>query len=397
VQLVTSRAMTRFRCLTSDCEDTCCRNWTILVDQAHHDALRARMTSEKERAELDASVKRVDGPRHAVMVLRDDGTCRFLDQNRMCSIHARYGETYLFDGCAMYPRDIARRGDIYEMTGALSCPEAARQFLCTEDGLEPAPGTRELFGRGAISRHLDPSDAYEASFEAVRALAIGLLRARGYPVASRLGFVAALADRTRDELRRGGPGLDAAKLGALAAELTAPATLDALDAQFRAGAPEGPFAVSVVRALLLVPAGIMPHGLAAIVAALAEGYRARAAPLDGDEAVLDAAYRALPRPPAALEPLVERYAVHHVWSNWYVKQDSFIGYVHELLARVALLRFVVTSQLATAPEPLEPLVVRVVYNLTRLLEHNAKLVRSLIQGLEAHGLDLPHAMALAAV
>jgi lysine-N-methylase len=398
VQLVTRRAMTRFQCLGADCEDTCCRNWTILVDAGHLAALQARMTTAEERAELTAAVRRVEGPRHAVMVLRDDGTCRYLDGRRMCSIHARFGEELLFDGCAMYPRDIARRGDVYEMTGALSCPEAARQFLLHDDGLEPAPGTRELFGRGAISRHLNAADPYERCFEPVRELVLALLGARRHPVASRLGFVATLADRTRAALRRGGPGLDAPALAALGRELLSPDGQDALDAKLRADAPEGPFAVSVVRALLLVPAGLMPHGLGDLVAGLAAAYRERAAPLDGDPGALDAAYRALPRPPAELfERLVERYAVHHAWSSWYVKQDSFIGWVHALLARVALVRFVVTSQLAVAAEPLEPLFVRVVYNVTRLLEHNAELERAVIRGLEEQGLDMAHALALTAL
>jgi lysine-N-methylase len=392
--------MTRFQCLGSDCESTCCQGWTILVDKAQHDLLKERMTSPEEQAELEAGIQRIEGQRHALMVLRDDGMCTFLDPKRMCSLQGRYGEPLLPVACAMYPRWIGRLGDIYELSGSISCPEVARQYLLVDDGLDPAPGTRAAFGRGAISRTIEAgtTDPYERSFPAMRALMVSLLRDRRYPVASRLGFVAALAAKTRDQLRRGVSDFDSAAVQKIGNGLMQDEVRDALDTDFRAFDPEGPFAVSVVRALILIPAPMAPKGLRDLFAEVGAWYAERAAPLDGDTAVLAAAYRGLPRPPAAaFELLVERFAVHQAMSNWYVKQDSLIGYVHELLARIALVSFLVTTRLAMQAEPLEGLFVRVVFNVARLFEHNAELVRRIIQGLEQHGMAMEHALALTRV
>src|SRR5688572_10864956 len=99
--------MSRFRCLGTECPDNCCHNWRIRIDRKHHDALEQRMSSPEERAEFAAAVRKSDDPEpqlHALMVLDDDGCCRFLAKDRSCTVHARYGEEYLPDGCSRYPR-----------------------------------------------------------------------------------------------------------------------------------------------------------------------------------------------------------------------------------------------------------------------------------------------------
>ncbi len=410
MELVTARYLTRFRCLGAACEDHCCHDWKVIVDQKHYDRLHERMTSEAERAELAAGIKKLDhgAPnRYALMVLGDDGNCRFLDRDALCSIHARYGEELLPDACATYPRVLGRIGTRVELIASPSCPEVARLVLLRDDGIQAIPGTPALYGRGLISRKIEANadDPYESSFLAVRGLVADLLQRRRYPMASRLFFVAFFADRARAQLRRGAESFDANALQQLGRSLQADDALDALHEQYASFAVEGPFAIAVVRTLLRLPAELVPRPLQIFVEQLGPGYAARGATLDGDPDALHRAYLELPPLPAELadrlELIVERYAVHHLLREWYVKSDTFIGYVHDLLARVAIIRFLIGSQ-ARLQGPLDAgafdaLAVRVVYLVSRVLEHNSDLVRRLIRGLEAQGMDLARAVCLARV
>src|SRR5262249_27863002 len=150
--LVTARYMTRFGCLGAACEDTCCRRWDIPVDRRHYELLHERLTDPDDRAKLAAGVKRLPGEdpnRYALIVVReDDGCCHFLTADRLCSIHARFGEPLLPDICSSYPRRIGRIDERVELMGEISCPEVARQVLLREDALDMLGAEPELFGRG---------------------------------------------------------------------------------------------------------------------------------------------------------------------------------------------------------------------------------------------------------
>jgi lysine-N-methylase len=398
--------MTRFRCLGAACEDSCCHGWRIIVDKEHHDRLRGRMRSPAERAELDAALepverKRATAHRHALIVLRADGRCSFLADDGLCTIHGRYGEELLADTCATYPRVLGQIGDRLELVGALSCPEIARLVLLHDDATELAAAEPTIIGRGWVRRAIavKGKDPYEQSFVAVRRLAIDLASTQRFPLASRLFFLAFLADRSRAELRRGAARADAAALEALLDRLEVAENLAELHRQYRRSLADDEFAFWLLRELLVLAAPIMPAPLRQLLDELA----ARGARLDGDAAALQRAYQELPplAPPLAarLDLLLGRYVAHDLLRTWYVEEPSFIGYVHGLLARVALVKLLVGADARLAPEPLDPdaldaRVARVVYLLSRMFEHSDGLVAQLRRGLEGTGMELAHAIAL---
>jgi lysine-N-methylase len=386
--------MTRFRCTGGACADNCCHHWRIPVDREHHDALLVRLRSPEERAALKKSDDG-DPQCHALMALDDAGRCRFLDEARLCTIHARFGADLLPNGCAAFPRVIGTIGGRAELVGSTSGPEVARLVLAADDGAELVTADVELFGRGYVSRTIaaDTTDDYERSFLAVRGLVLVLLGLRRYPIASRLFFVAAFADRAQAQLRRGVGQIDAAALQYTGRALQAPATLDRLHAELAGAVIDDAFAISVVRELLGLPAQFTPPAFRAI--------RDELGPL-GDVVEVDRAYRALPPLPAELaarlDGVVERYARNHVQGEWYVRAPTFVGYVHGLLARVAVIRYLIRRLVPPAgqgPAAFDALAVRVVYALSRLLEHNASLAARLIRDLEAQGMtEREHAIRL---
>src|SRR5262249_35812169 len=165
----------------------------------------------------------------------------------------------------------------------------------------------------------------------------------------RLYFLAVLADRGRDALRRGGTLFDAR-------ELRRKGALDELHAAYEAFEVEGPFPIAVVRTLLRLPVPAARPAFRAVADQVEASYEARGTPLGRALEPLHAASLALPplAPAAAahLDEIVGRFADYWVRSQWYTSYESFIAYVHELLARIALLRFVATS---LPDEPLDAL------------------------------------------
>jgi lysine-N-methylase len=66
--------------------------------------------------------------------------CAFLDTQRLCEIQKKYGETYLSNVCALFPRIVNRINGQLELSLSPACPEAIRQFLFMKEGISFTKG-----------------------------------------------------------------------------------------------------------------------------------------------------------------------------------------------------------------------------------------------------------------
>lgn len=117
---------TRFHCLGGACPDTCCRDWSVVPDEAaladYADApapLRERIARNLVTGEDGDVCFRLD----------EGGMCALLTQDGLCAIQRDWGEEHLCAHCAAYPRFIEEYGCLTEASLAVSCPEAARMLL----------------------------------------------------------------------------------------------------------------------------------------------------------------------------------------------------------------------------------------------------------------------------
>ena len=194
------RYMTSFRCIGPDCEDSCCGEWAVTVDDARHEALRRTMgQTEQGRAEFCAAVEyRVEGGGRvvALLVQRPDRNCAFLGADKLCTVQQRYGEALLPDDCALYPRSVGQLRGRVELSGNLSCPEAARLCLLAPDSTDLVHIDSGLVPRGlAHYAYADsPQDVSVAALDDIRDLARHLLALRGRPLDERLFFLAVFLD-----------------------------------------------------------------------------------------------------------------------------------------------------------------------------------------------------------
>ncbi len=113
-----------FKCRASECEDTCCAGWEIVIDDETH---KRYENVEGEFGEiLRSKIVKSDGEN---IFLLNNGNCSFLNEKKMCEIYINLGEDHLCYTCQQFPRYTEEFLDLKEVGLSLSCPEAARIIL----------------------------------------------------------------------------------------------------------------------------------------------------------------------------------------------------------------------------------------------------------------------------
>ncbi len=117
----------KFRCLQADCPDTCCKGWSMQLDDK---------TFERYKGTALEDAVAYDGQNNEIRVMRRDAETDFCVkfENGICAIHRDMGEQYLGDACNFYPRVTRKFDDELVMTAVLSCPEIVNLSLFGENG-----------------------------------------------------------------------------------------------------------------------------------------------------------------------------------------------------------------------------------------------------------------------
>ena len=113
-----------FRCIASDCLDSCCKEWSVQVDEVSAEYYRSLPGPLGDR--LREVLCAEDGD--TVMTI-EDGRCPMWRDDGLCRIQAELGEGALCRTCREFPRLTHDYGDFVELGLELSCPEAARFLL----------------------------------------------------------------------------------------------------------------------------------------------------------------------------------------------------------------------------------------------------------------------------
>lgn len=118
-----------FRCLASNCPDTCCAGWEIVVDDVSADRFRAMEDAMGKR--LQQSLLTVDG--ETQLRRHPNGRCVLLNDQNLCDLYALYGEGALCRTCRLHPRFVADYGARREVMPGLSCPAWIETYLLDEE------------------------------------------------------------------------------------------------------------------------------------------------------------------------------------------------------------------------------------------------------------------------
>lgn len=119
-----------FHCIAGACPDSCCKEWSVDVDQ------EAARFYRRLGGPLGDRLREVlqDTPDGTVMVI-EDGRCPMWRQDGLCRIQAELGHDALCKTCREFPRLRHDYGNFVELGLELSCPEAARLILNDTRGL----------------------------------------------------------------------------------------------------------------------------------------------------------------------------------------------------------------------------------------------------------------------
>jgi len=114
----------RFRCIASNCPDSCCKEWTVDVDGAAAEFYRSLNGALGDRLR-EVLQDTEDG---TIMEI-ENGRCPMWRLDGLCRIQAELGHDALCKTCREFPRLRHDYGSFVELGLELSCPEAARLIL----------------------------------------------------------------------------------------------------------------------------------------------------------------------------------------------------------------------------------------------------------------------------
>jgi lysine-N-methylase len=221
-----------FRCIGPACEDSCCEEWTVHVDQDTFEKYQ-NLPAGPLRTLLDENVLRIlepaqasgGAPAAAFAQIRMDSNrkCPLLTTDGLCRIQVEHGEEFLPHSCATYPRVTHCIDGVTEKALSLSCPEAARLVL-----LNPQlnTGARQDGGLRAGADRAHEGDPCLSYFRSIRNTALALVQNRVYPLWQRL-FLLDLLSRRFDAIA---PNERAEKVPLLLADVEATAASGELQA-----------------------------------------------------------------------------------------------------------------------------------------------------------------------
>lgn len=98
-----------FRCIADQCPFSCCQQWRIGVDdktyaQWQGKSLSVNEVKSKKKVLLCDKVKKEGS--ETIIKLNQDKQCPFLSQDKLCHIVLNFGDDWLSETCATFPRQI---------------------------------------------------------------------------------------------------------------------------------------------------------------------------------------------------------------------------------------------------------------------------------------------------
>lgn len=187
-----------FHCIADKCEDTCCAGWQIVIDDKSLTKYKKIITGKEVqrrsfRARLLASVDWIEG----TFRQSKDKRCAFLNEENLCDLFTKCGESSLCKTCRRYPRHIEEFEGVREITLSISCPEVARILL---GKMEPV---------SFVSYEREGEEEYEefdpflfSILEDARVEMINILQNRNIPVKQRVLLVLGMAHDMQGRINR---------------------------------------------------------------------------------------------------------------------------------------------------------------------------------------------------
>lgn len=197
-----------FKCIGGKCESSCCGGWEIYIDKNVFE-LYKQIENEEMKKYINENIFVRDKCKninvdYGQIKFKQNEICPFLNEEKYCSIQLNFGEEYLSNVCANFPRVVNKINDCFEISLDVSCIEAAKILLLKEEGI--------IFFENdyALSKHILTFDinTKDKLFEytnikyikEIRNICISLIKNRKYELSERLYMLGSFLELTRKEL-----------------------------------------------------------------------------------------------------------------------------------------------------------------------------------------------------
>lgn len=141
------RYFDEFSCTGPECPDSCCKNWQIFVSKKEYFAYKKTKCSPRLSALFETAFQRMrvdNDTAYVKMKLKEDGSCPFLGEDRLCCIQKELGEQALSVTCDVFPRQVAMVGkDALVYSCTLTCCHVAELLMRHPEGLALEEKTME--------------------------------------------------------------------------------------------------------------------------------------------------------------------------------------------------------------------------------------------------------------
>jgi len=412
--------MTQFKCLGSACDDTCCSGWTIPIDEENYHDLEKTMKPSKAENEkfLEAIELQPEAERkpsfYASLRMREDEFCPFLSEDKLCYIHSRYGVSLLNHTCTVYPRKFRLVGDEMELTGMLSCPEIARRCLLKKEATERVAFKPPFLPRPHLIQRLvkESEDPYVRYFPEIRSVMLQLLSISEYPLVTRLFFMTYFAHRINDFFFSGSKQFTEARLIEEIDRLGQPEFMEGWHERLQEIELPGPLGMTITGTVLLgrlqVPGNPRFFRLVKDILSTYQSQAASCRSFGKDEyqvklsanelwqAYSERKKRIETASGEKIDQYFKNYCDNYWVTEWYINSPTLLIHMQNLLARIALLRFLLYSHPGLPDvsddisEPgqkqseavLDDLAVEIFYMVSREIEHVPVFLKKIQESLE---------------
>ncbi len=172
----------QFKCIGSECEDTCCAGWQIVIDNKSMKKYMDYKGGFGNRLCNSIDFKEKTFKQY-------NRRCAFLNEENLCDIYSEAGKDMLCRTCKNYPRHIEEFEGYREVSLSLSCPIAAGIMLTNSKKVKFI--TKEKSSR---EENYDDFDylLFDKLLE-VREAVISILQDRAINIYTRMAMVLALS------------------------------------------------------------------------------------------------------------------------------------------------------------------------------------------------------------
>lgn len=206
--------MEAFKCIGSECPDSCCQGWRVSVGQktykkykkSHHPKLKVAFQNNLAKTKKSSRSE----SNFAYIKLNDNNACPFLSSDALCSIQNNLGQKFLSQTCNTYPREYNLIDGTLEKSATLSCPEAARLALLQKKGISfnKIPDDDYSNGRLAIGKTLNtqsPSSQNNLTpyFWELHLFSIEMMQNRKFKIWQRLLTLGFMSRKTSELIKNG--------------------------------------------------------------------------------------------------------------------------------------------------------------------------------------------------